>query len=154
MRSPRWKSMMYGLELHISDGSWLDLICGTNLRRTIIAIALPSIEAWQGQSFMGSYLIVFLESTGVQNQYLLSLLIQATLFIVVTLLFWGPDKLGRRPLYGKLGTGNLFLFSNRSSSVRRQVPCAWCAFLLGILRLIDENGGLPLSDMYDLYTLR
>ncbi|RDW66371.1 hypothetical protein BP6252_10006 [Coleophoma cylindrospora] len=86
------------LEMHNDDGKWIDLFRGTNLRRTIIAITLPTIEAWQGQSFMGNYLIVFLISLGVTNQYLLSLLLQAVILIMVTLLFWAPDKIGRRPM--------------------------------------------------------
>jgi SP family sugar:H+ symporter-like MFS transporter len=95
------------LEMHTDDGSWLDLFRGTNLRRTIISVVLPSIEAWQGQSFMGNYLIVFLIALGATNQYLLSLMLQATLFIMVTLLFWAPDYIGRRPM---LLTGSIIMW--------------------------------------------
>jgi hypothetical protein len=40
------------LNRKVEAGSWLDLVRGSNLRRTIIAITIPMIEAWQGQSFM------------------------------------------------------------------------------------------------------
>ena len=43
------------LERKVETGSWMDLVRGSNLRRTIISITIPSIEAWQGQSFMVSY---------------------------------------------------------------------------------------------------
>ena len=86
------------LEKHIEKGTWLDLVRGTNLRRTIIAITIPTIEAWQGQSFMGNYLIVFLISLGAKNQYLLSTMLQLVLLLSVTLTFWMSDQIGRRPL--------------------------------------------------------
>lgn len=95
------------LEMHTDDGKWIDLFKGTNLRRTIIAVTLPTIEAWQGQSFMGNYLIIFLISLGVTNQYLLSLLLQAVIIIMVTLTFWAPDRIGRRPM---LLTGCVVMF--------------------------------------------
>jgi len=95
------------LEMHASDGSWLDLIRGSNLRRTIISVTIPTIESWQGQSFMGNYLIVFLISLGVTNQNLLSLLLQSFILIMVTLLFWAPDHIGRRPM---LLAGSITMF--------------------------------------------
>jgi MFS transporter, SP family, sugar:H+ symporter len=86
------------LEMRNSDGKWVDLIRGTNLRRTIIAWVIPIIEGWQGLSFMGNYLIVFLISLGATNQYFLSLMLQLTIFFTSTLTFWAPDHLGRRPM--------------------------------------------------------
>jgi len=119
------------LEMHTDDSSWLDLFRGTNLRRTTIAIVLPTIEAWQGQSFMGNYLIVFLISLGVTNQYLLSVLLQSVILIMVTLLFWAPDRIGRRPM---MLAGSIVMFitmyvtagvsghdSSQTSSARKQV---------------------------------
>ncbi|KIW05923.1 uncharacterized protein PV09_03116 [Verruconis gallopava] len=86
------------LERKVETGAWIDLVRGSNLRRTIISITIPSIEAWQGQSFMGNYLVVFLISLGATNQYMLSTLLQAVLLICVTLTFWMSDHIGRRPL--------------------------------------------------------
>jgi MFS transporter, SP family, sugar:H+ symporter len=119
------------LEIHSNDGNWIDLFRGTNLRRTIIGITLPTIEAWQGQSFMRNYLIVFLISLGVTDQYLLSLLLQSVILIMVTFLFWAPDKIGRRPM---LLAGSITMFvtmyitagvsghdSTQTSPTRKQV---------------------------------
>lgn len=39
------------LEMHTDNGKWVDLFKGTNLRRTIISITLPTIESWQGQVY-------------------------------------------------------------------------------------------------------
>jgi Na+/melibiose symporter-like transporter len=86
------------LEMKADTGSWLDLIRGSNLRRTIISVTIPTVEAWQGQSFMGNYLVVFLISLGTTNSYMLSTLLQAVLLICVTLTFWMADHLGRRTL--------------------------------------------------------
>ncbi|KAF2115729.1 hypothetical protein BDV96DRAFT_599300 [Lophiotrema nucula] len=86
------------LEKRIEAGSWLDLVRGSNLRRTIISITIPTVEAWQGQSFMGNYLVVFLISLGAKNQYLLSTMLQMVLLVTVTLTFWMSDHIGRRPL--------------------------------------------------------
>lgn len=119
------------LEMHSEDGSWSDLFKGTNLRRTIISVTIPTIESWQGQSFMGNYLVVFLISLGVTNQYLLATLLQAVILIMVTLTFWAPDKIGRRPM---LMVGSITMFvtmfitagvsghdSSQTSSTRKQV---------------------------------
>jgi SP family sugar:H+ symporter-like MFS transporter len=95
------------MEMHVDDGSWLDLVKGSNLRRTIISVTIPTIESWQGQSFMGNYLIVFLISLGVTNQYLLSTLLQSVIIIMVTLLFWTPDHIGRRPM---MLAGSIIMF--------------------------------------------
>ncbi|KAH8658239.1 general substrate transporter [Xylariales sp. PMI_506] len=84
------------LELRVSEGKWIDLALGSNLRRTMISWVIPIIEGWQGLSYMGSYLIVFLISLGATNQYLLSLLLQTTIFVTTTLTFWMPDRFGRR----------------------------------------------------------
>jgi Na+/melibiose symporter-like transporter len=86
------------LERKSETGSWMDLVRGSNLRRTIISITIPSIEAWQGQSFMGNYLVVFLLSLGLTNTFMLALLLQAVLLVTVTLTFWMSDYIGRRPL--------------------------------------------------------
>lgn len=119
------------LEMHSNDGAWIDLFKGTNLRRTIISVTIPTIESWQGQSFMGNYLVVFLISLGVTNQYLLSTLLQAVILIMVTLTFWAPDKIGRRPM---LMVGSITMFismfitagvsghdSSQTSNTRKQV---------------------------------
>jgi MFS family permease len=56
---------------------------------------------------MGNYLIVFLAALGVKNNYLISTLLQGILLVMVTLLFWAPDKIGRRPM---LLTGSIVMF--------------------------------------------
>lgn len=86
------------LERRVEKGTWMDLVRGSNLRRTIISITIPTIEAWQGQSFMGNYLVVFLISLGAKNQYLLSTMLQMVLLLSVTFTFWMSDQIGRRPL--------------------------------------------------------
>ena len=96
------------LELRNSDGKWADLFRGTNRRRTIISWVIPIVEGWQGLSFMGNYLIVFLISLGATNQYFLSLMLQLTIFFTSTLTFWAPDRLGRRPML-ILGAALMFL---------------------------------------------
>jgi hypothetical protein len=47
------------LERKVETGTWMDLVRGSNLRRTIISITIPSIEAWQGQSFVSSLRLQF-----------------------------------------------------------------------------------------------
>ncbi|KAH6667951.1 hypothetical protein B0J14DRAFT_704389 [Halenospora varia] len=135
-------------EMHSSDGSWMDLFRGSNLRRTIISVTLPTIEGWQGQSFMGNYLIVFLISLGVKNTYLLALLIQSTLLAMVTLSFWAPDYIGRRPML-IVGTATMWIsmyitagVSGRDTTVtsdtRKQVAVAE----IPTTKLRSKTGGL------------
>lgn len=95
------------LEVHNNDSSWADLFRGANLRRTIISVAIPVIEAWQGLSFIGNYLVVFFISLGSTNVYELVLLINSCLLITITFFFWAPDYFGRR---GMLMFGSLVMF--------------------------------------------
>lgn len=96
------------LQVHVEDGSWLDLFRGSNLRRTIITLFIPVVEAWQGLSFVGNYLVVFFIALGTTDVYLLVVLINSTLLITLTFFFWAPDYFGRRKLL--LG-GSLTMFA-------------------------------------------
>ena len=87
------------LNIHTEDSSWFDLFRGSNLRRTIIAVVIPNIEAWQGLSFIGNYLVVFFISLGTTNTYQLVVLINSVLLMTLTLFFWAPDYFGRRTLF-------------------------------------------------------
>lgn len=86
------------LQVHVDESSWQDLFRGSNLRRTIITVFIATVEAWQGLSFIGNYLVVFFISLGTTNTYELVVLINSVLLMTLTFFFWAPDYFGRRSL--------------------------------------------------------
>ena len=96
------------LHIHQEEGSWFDLFKGPNLRRTTITVGIAFLEAWQGLSFIGNYLVVFFISLGTTVTYWLVLLINSVLLMTLTCFFWAPDYFGRRPL---LLTGAAVMFA-------------------------------------------
>lgn len=110
------------LNIHVDESSWVDLFKGSNLRRTIIALVIPTVETWQGLSFIGNYLVVFLISLGTTNTYQLVVLINSVLLMTLTFFFWAPDFFGRR---------TLLLFGS---------ACMW-AFMF----IVASAGGLDVS---------
>ncbi|CUM63842.1 uncharacterized protein PRCAT00001427001 [Priceomyces carsonii] len=83
---------------HRKDCKYVDLFKGVNLRRTLLAIAVPCFLYGQGVSFMSSYLVLFLVTLGVGEVQMIMLIIMAVLLVTNTFSFWGTDKFGRRPV--------------------------------------------------------
>ncbi|CDK25314.1 unnamed protein product [Kuraishia capsulata CBS 1993] len=86
------------LQNYRKDTSYLDLFKGVNLRRTLIAMAIPCLLTGQGLVFMGAYLVLFLESIGVDDANLMLMVIMLVLLATNTFSFWGADRFGRRNL--------------------------------------------------------
>ncbi|GFZ46602.1 hypothetical protein JCM24511_03822 [Saitozyma sp. JCM 24511] len=82
-----------------SQGGWIELFRGTNLRRTMIAIWIFIFQQWTGQQFVTSYGPTFYTSVGRGSQAFIYTLIGGILHLVLGLPFaWAYDKVGRRPL--------------------------------------------------------
>ncbi|KAL4733205.1 general substrate transporter [Aspergillus similis] len=83
--------------LHGSS-SWSDCFRGVNLRRTAIAAGMQCMQQTQGSGFMSNYLVVFLQSIGIADEYRTSVLMTFTNAISCSFAFYFVDRLGRRPL--------------------------------------------------------
>ena len=81
----------------LHDGiGWFELFKGANLRRTLIAIGLQSLQQAQGVSFVSNYILVTLVSLGINNPYTIVLVLYVVLFVSSLGAFYFPDRVGRR----------------------------------------------------------
>lgn len=79
------------------DGvGWVELFRGANLRRTLIAIGLQSLQQAQGVSFVANYVVILLIGLGIQNVYTIVLVLYVVLLVTSLGAFYLPDKVGRR----------------------------------------------------------
>lgn len=81
-----------------ANTTYIDCFRGSNLRRTLIAVLVQLMQQIQGNSFMNNYLVVFLQTIGVQNSLQIYIAQNATQLGGITLAFYFTDKIGRRPI--------------------------------------------------------
>jgi hypothetical protein len=79
-----------------SGVSFFELFRGPNLRRTLIAVGLQSLQQAQGVSFVANYVVILLIRLGIQNVYTIILVLYVVLLVTSLGAFYFPDKLGRR----------------------------------------------------------
>ncbi|OKL56640.1 hypothetical protein UA08_08358 [Talaromyces atroroseus] len=78
--------------------SFVDCFKGSNGRRTLIAIGIQVLQQSQGNSFVTTYLVIFLEQIGVASPLLISCANACTSFAGTVLAFFLSDYIGRRPM--------------------------------------------------------
>lgn len=79
-----------------SGTGWLELFRGANLRRTLIAIGLQSLQQAQGVSFVSNYTVTTFLSLGIDNVYTIVLILYVVLLVSSLGAFYFPDRVGRR----------------------------------------------------------
>jgi MFS family permease len=77
---------------------WIDIFRGADLRRLLIAVGIQSLQQAQGSSYMNSYIVSFLESTGVTNVFPVIMGLYTLYYVAILTGHVLPDKVGRRPL--------------------------------------------------------
>jgi SP family sugar:H+ symporter-like MFS transporter len=81
----------------IQNGSgWAELFRGANLRRTLLAIGLQSLQQAQGVSFVSNYTVTTFLSLGIQNVFTIILILYVVLLVSSLGAFYLPDRVGRR----------------------------------------------------------
>lgn len=118
---------------------WLELFRGANLRRTLIAIGLQSLQQAQGVSFVSNYTVTTLISLGIQNVYTIVLVLYVVLLVTSLGAFYFPDKLGRRTRKLQSGLIKASADFQSCSSVPSQVPPGWQS----LVRLLPSTPLLP-----------
>jgi SP family sugar:H+ symporter-like MFS transporter len=78
--------------------SWTDLMHGSDLRRLLIAVGVQSLQQAQGSSYMNSYIVAFLTSTGVTNVFPVIMGLYSLYYIAILTGHFLPDTAGRRPI--------------------------------------------------------
>lgn len=81
--------------LHSGVG-WVELFRGHNLKRTLVAIGLQSLQQAQGVSFVSNYILVTMIGLGISNPYTIVLVLYVVLLVSSFGAFYFPDKAGRR----------------------------------------------------------
>lgn len=82
-------------ELHHATG-YIDCFRGVNFRRTLVAAGVQSLQQAQGNSFTTTYIVLFLQSLGVENPLLIKTARSCCSFAGTLLAFYLTDKIGRR----------------------------------------------------------
>lgn len=78
--------------------SYVDCLKGSNARRTLIAVGVQCLQQAQGNSFMTTYLVIFLSQVGVGDPQLIACAKLCCSFAGTLLAFYLTDKIGRRPM--------------------------------------------------------
>lgn len=91
------QAMQLELETHRATG-YMDCIKGTNARRTFIAVGVQCLQQAQGNSFVSTYLVIFLQQVGVDDPQLIACASLCCCLGGTILAFYLNDKLGRRPM--------------------------------------------------------
>lgn len=84
--------------------SYADCFKGSTLHRTLIAMEVQCLQQAQGNSFMTSYLFIFLQQVGVEEPQLIACAQMACNLGGCIVAFYLSDKIGRR---GMLMGGSL-----------------------------------------------
>ncbi|KAK1722378.1 putative sugar transporter [Colletotrichum acutatum] len=89
-------TMKVNLEQGTEKGSWADLFCGDNLRRTTIALLPPFFSQATGQAFANVYGTIFYKSIGTVNPFVFTIISQCSGLIGSLLFMLLVDRVGRR----------------------------------------------------------
>lgn len=82
---------------------WVDLMSGPDLRRLLIAVGIQSLQQAQGSSYMNSYIVSFLQSTGVTNVFPVIMGLYTLYYVAILTGHFLPDTVGRRPILMSTG---------------------------------------------------
>ncbi|KAF2117039.1 general substrate transporter [Lophiotrema nucula] len=77
---------------------WVDLFRGAGLRRLLIAVGIQSLQQAKGSSYMNSYIVSFLVSTGVTKVFPVITGLYTLYYVAILSGHFLPDMVGRRPI--------------------------------------------------------
>ncbi|KAF5368059.1 hypothetical protein D9758_004471 [Tetrapyrgos nigripes] len=84
--------------MHAHKPSIFDVFRGSDLRRTLIATGVQCLQAAQGSSYMTNYIVLFLQSLGIQDVFRIVMIVNVVYLVAISGSFYLPDAFGRRPL--------------------------------------------------------
>lgn len=83
-------------ELELRDGTYLDLLKGTDLKRTLIVIGVNVFQQITGQAFASQYGTLFIKSLGTVNAFQMSIVSAVVGIVAVALILALNDMFGRK----------------------------------------------------------
>lgn len=89
--------MLHEEENHRATG-YVSCFKGSNLHRTLIAIGVQCLQQAQGNSFVTTYLVIFLKQVGVDDPQLIATASLCCSLAGCIVAFYLSDKIGRRPM--------------------------------------------------------
>lgn len=81
-----------------SSTGWADIFRQPDLRRTLIAVGVQSLQQAQGSGYMVTFIFSFLTGIGVKNAFPYIMALNSVYFVGVSTGWYIPDKFGRRDL--------------------------------------------------------
>lgn len=99
------QAMQHEAENHRAT-SYADCFKGSNLHRTCIAMGVQCLQQAQGNTFVTSYLVIFLNQVGVDQPQAIAIAVMGCSLAGCIAAFYLSDKLGRRPM---LMIGSFFM---------------------------------------------
>jgi sugar porter (SP) family MFS transporter len=88
----------YAREVANGSVTWAQCFRGVDLKRTLIVLGVQCLQQGQGISFMANYLVIFFMQLGIQDPYMILVIIGAILICLTAAGFFVQDFLGRRTL--------------------------------------------------------
>ncbi|CDH11783.1 related to RGT2-Sensor of high external glucose concentrations [Zygosaccharomyces bailii ISA1307] len=83
-------------ELESRDGTYLDLLKGTDLKKTLIVIGVNVFQQITGQAFASQYGTLYIKSLGTVNAFQMSIVSAVLSIVAVALILALNDKFGRK----------------------------------------------------------
>lgn len=78
------------------ETSWFDLLRNPDRRRLLIAVGIQCLQQAQGSSYMNSYVVSFLQGTGVTNVFPVIMGLYSLYYVGILTGHFLPDMYGRR----------------------------------------------------------
>ena len=121
----------------MTEGTWLDLFRGTNLRLTMVATWLFIFQQWNGQQFVNAYGPTFYVQMGLGSMAFIYTIINGVVGQVMGIGFsFVLDKIGRRrQLMGGIAVSTIFMLlvailGSRPSPTKAQINMVVASIIL------------------------
>lgn len=91
-------------EQSAKESAWSDLLRNPDRRRLLIAVGIQCLQQAQGSSYMNSYVVSFLQGTGVTNVFPVIMGLYSLYYVAILTGHFLPDMYGRRIMLMATGT--------------------------------------------------
>lgn len=94
-----FKELRVSLEQKLEQGRFIELLQGSNFKRTIIVILVNFFMQASGQAFVSQYGTIYVKTLGTINPFGFSLITASINIVVLTCILLWTDIIGRRYVY-------------------------------------------------------
>ncbi|OLN87617.1 putative glucose transporter rco-3-like protein 2 [Colletotrichum chlorophyti] len=146
------KLLQEALDASETKGKWIDLVKGTNLRRTVNGLIASALATLSGASFSNLYGTIFLKSLKVIDPFMATMVKRGLLLATAITFMFIIDKVGRRRLFLYMGffstavlmiMGGLGTISSPSLDIKKVIVAMTMMF--PIFHFVSFGGPLQLT---------